>query len=60
MLEVKENNREICISCCDKNKSAREILINRDGGCFKGQNIVTFSLCNDCLNKLAREFVKFS
>lgn len=59
MLEVKKS-RGICISCCDKNKPAREILINRDGGCYKGSNIVSFYLCNECLNKLAREFNKFS
>lgn len=61
MLEVKNSNgRDICISCCDRSKSAREISINRDGGTYKGSNIISFSLCNDCLNKLAREFVKFS
>lgn len=61
MLEVKNGNkRNICISYCDKNKSAREISINRDGGLDKGSNIVSFSLCNECLNKLAREFHKFS
>lgn len=59
MLEVKES-KDICISCCDKSKPAREVLINRDGGCYKGSNIISFCLCNDCLNKLAREFNKFS
>ena len=59
MLEVKES-RDVCISCCDKNKTARKISINRDRGCYKGSNIVSFSLCNECLNKLAREFYKFS
>lgn len=57
MLEVKES-RDICISCCDKSKKTREISINRERGSYK--NIVTFSLCNECLNKLAREFHKFS
>lgn len=56
MLEVKENNNGICLSCCDKNKSTKEIIINT----HKGINIVTFCLCNECLNKLAREFHKFS
>lgn len=59
MLEVK-NEKGICISCCDKSKPARVISINRDGGTYKGSSITSFSLCNDCLNKLARDFHKFS
>ena len=55
MLEVKES-KDICISCCDKNKSTKEISINRDGSTYKGANIVTISLCDDCLKKLATEF----
>lgn len=55
MLTVKEDKRSICISCCDKTKSAKEVSINRDGSSYKGTNIVSFALCNDCLNKLARE-----
>lgn len=59
MLEVRES-RDICISCCDKNKNTKKISINRDGSSHEGNNIVTFSLCNECLNKLAIEFHKFS
>ena len=58
MLVVKED-KGICISCCDENKPVRNISINRNGGIYKGSNIVSFCLCNDCLNKLAREFHKF-
>jgi len=60
MLEVKTKKHEICISCCDKNKSAREININRNGSAYKGANIVAFSLCDDCLRTLAKEFVPYS
>lgn len=59
MLEIKESSG-ICISCCDNKKAAREISINRAGSSHKGSSIVSFSLCNECLNKLAREFHKFS
>jgi len=59
MLEVKESE-DLCISCCDKSKTARRISINRDKGSYEGSNIASFSLCSDCLNKLAREFYKFS
>ena len=55
MLEVKES-KDICISCCDKSKQTKEISINRDGSTYKGANIVTISLCDDCLKKLATEF----
>lgn len=60
MLEVKEDKRGLCISCCDNSKPAREISINRNGGSYKGSNIVSFCLCYECLHKLAREFVPFS
>lgn len=60
MLEVKEDKRAICIFCCDRNKSTKEVSICRDGSSYKGSIIVSFNLCNDCLNKLAREFVPFS
>lgn len=59
MLEVKES-KDICISCCNKNKTARKISINRDGSSHKGDNIASFALCRACLNKLAREFYPFS
>lgn len=59
MLEVKES-KNVCISCCDKNKSAKEININRDGSTYKGANIVTFSMCKECLRKLAMEFKPYS
>lgn len=59
LLEVKESS-SICISCCDNKKATREISINRAESSQKGSNIVSFSLCNECLNKLAREFNKFS
>ena len=54
MLEVKEDKRAIGISCCDRNKSTKEVSICRDGSSYKGSIIVSFNLCNDCLNKLAR------
>lgn len=60
MLKVKKVKHEICISCCDKNKSAREISINRKGSTYKGSNIISFSLCDDCLRTLAKEFVPYS
>lgn len=59
MLEVSKSE-DCCISCSGKNKATREVSINRDKGSRKGENIVSFSLCNDCLNKLAREFYPFS
>lgn len=43
MLTVKEDKRSICISCCDKTKSAKEVSINRDGSSYKGTNIVSFA-----------------
>ena len=60
MLEVKEDKRAVCISCCDKSKSSRRISISRDKGIFKGDSIISFDLCDECLSKLAREFTKFS
>ena len=60
MLEIERKRGCRCISCCSPDKEAREISINRDGGAYKGANIVAFSLCNDCLRKLAMEFVPFS
>lgn len=59
MLEIKES-KEVCISCCDKSKSVKEIKINRDAGTYKGANIVSFSLCKECLRKLAMEFKPYS
>lgn len=59
MLEVKES-KDICISCCNKNVSARKISINRDGSSRKDENIASFALCRACLNKLAREFYPYS
>lgn len=59
MLEVKMSE-DGCISCCEKGKPTRKININRDKGSHKGDNIVSFSLCNECLNKLARELQPFS
>lgn len=59
MLEVTES-KDICISCCNKNVSARKISINRDGSSHKGDNIASFSLCRKCLNKLARQFYPYS
>lgn len=60
MLEVNKDNAEICISCCDKSKSANKISINRGGSIYKGSNITTFALCDECLKQLAKEFVQFS
>ena len=60
MLEVKIESNDKCISCCSPDKNTRKISINRDCGVYKGANIVTFYLCNDCLRKLAKEFVPFS
>ena len=59
MLEVKES-KDICISCCDKNKSTKNISINRDGGTYEGANIITIHLCKECLRKLAMEFKPYS
>lgn len=57
MLEIKQSEYT-CISCCDKSKKAKKISIKRAGSSYKGNNIVSFSLCDECLNKLAIEFYK--
>ena len=59
MLEIK-GSREVCVSCCDKSKPVKEVKINRDDGTYKGANIVSFSLCKECLRKLAMEFKSYS
>ena len=58
MLEVKES-KDSCISCCDRDKLTKQISINRDSSSYKGANIVTISLCDDCLKKLATEFQSY-
>lgn len=54
MVEIKES-KDVCISCCDKSKSTMKISINRTGSSHKGDNITSFSLCNDCLKTLVKE-----
>ena len=58
MLEVRKT-RDRCILCCEA-KPAKEILINRDEGVHEKTNIVSFSLCDDCLDKLAKEFYELN
>lgn len=63
MLEVKidKYDTKVCLSCGNrKEETTKEIKINRDGGTYKGSNIITFNLCNECLRKLAMEFVPYS
>lgn len=58
MLRVAES-KDRCISCCS-DKAAKQISIDRNDGVYRGQNIVTFSLCSDCLRLLAQEFRPYS
>lgn len=60
MLEITEDVYANCISCSDKEKPTRKITIKKDAGTYAGEGIVTFNLCYDCLNKLAKEFVSYS
>ena len=58
MVEIKKTRDSICMSCCDSSKTARNVSISRNGGSYKGMNIVTLGLCNDCLKKLTEELVQ--
>lgn len=39
MLEVVEGD-ETCISCCNRNRKAKKIKINRNGSSKQGENII--------------------
>lgn len=58
MLEVKESVDRSCLSCSSKSKT-KEIKINRRSGIFANQNIISFNLCDKCLEQLAKEFSKY-
>ena len=55
MLEVIESD-EICLSCSNRQCKTRKIKINRSGGAKPGENITSFSLCDECFSKLISEF----
>lgn len=55
MLEIIESD-DTCISCRDRKSQAKKIKINRNGSGKKGENIISFALCDKCLSILAREF----
>ncbi len=57
MLKVKSESRHVCLSCGEKERSRFEVKINREKN---DENIITFSLCKACMNKLAREFYPYS
>nr|WP_294490663.1 hypothetical protein [uncultured Anaerosporobacter sp.] len=57
MLEVRNNSDYECISCGCK-KETKDISLSRKK--VRNSNIVTFSLCQDCLRELAQEFKQFS
>ena len=57
MLITKFNCDEICLSCGNKNCSTIKVTINR---IKRNENIITFHLCRECLNQLAREFYPYS
>ena len=54
MLEVMESD-EICLSCSNRKCKTRKIKINRSGGSKPGENITSFSLCDECFSKLISE-----
>lgn len=57
MLEVIWESENGCLSCGEKEHSRFEVKINREKN---DENIITFSLCKACMNKLAREFYPYS
>lgn len=59
MLEVNNTTDKNCLSCGER-VPVQEVKINRNGGVYKGQNIITLNLCNKCLCQLARDFRPYS
>lgn len=57
MLEVRKGESCSCLSCGKKEISTFKVSINRE--CNDG-TIITFHLCKECMNKLAREFHPYS
>lgn len=58
MLKVEFGYEDVtCLSCGDKEHGTAKVAFNREKN---SENIITFHLCRQCLNKLAREFHKFS
>ena len=57
MLITKFDCAESCLSCGNKKCSTIMVSINR---IKKDENIITFHLCRECLNQLAREFYPYS
>lgn len=60
MLDVLDSNDRNCISCSEKTL-CRTVRINRQSNNYNnGTNIITFSLCDNCLSTLATEFSLFT
>lgn len=57
MLSIKYNCEEKCVSCGENEFTTKQIKIKKDKD---NELISSFYLCGTCLNKLAREFHKFS
>lgn len=58
MLEVRTNKeRYSCLSCFEKTSDVKEVAISRE---CNSDNIIVFSLCEDCLKKLSSEFKQYA
>lgn len=49
MIKFEKSDSKNCIMCCVKNIETTKVIIDRKSG---KDNIITFSVCNECLNEM--------